>query len=302
MTGQEFYGETFARRFGAPTAPAFVTRTLKKSAVAVTYLRQEQPTFELSDRPPVEDAFLVSLGWGHYPKFQLFENDRAVPSEPIVGGTITIYDLKEAPRIHVNSPLIGLHFHLPRGAFDSLADEAGVRRITGLNAARGRGIDDPVMRGLSMALMPAFETPEQASRLFVEHVTLAAAAHIAQTYGGMAIRAMKRGGLAPWQERRTMELIDAHLDGDLAPAAMAAECGLSASHFARAFRASTGMAPHQWLLRRRVEKAKAAMRETVLPLAEIAVRCGFADQSHFTRVFTRIAGTSPAAWRRAIRD
>jgi AraC family transcriptional regulator len=114
--------------------------------------------------------------------------------------------------------------------------------------------------------------------------------HAAGAYLGM--RGKKKpanGGLASWQEKRAKEMIEARLDGDISPAALAQECGLSVSHFARAFRRSTGMAPHQWLLQRRVAKAKQAMRETDAPLVEIAVSCGFADQSHFTRVFSKAA-------------
>ena len=77
--------------------------------------------------------------------------------------------------------------------------------------------------------------------------------------------------------------------------------GLSPSHFARAFRGSTGMPPHRWLLNRRIEKAKDALHNTQASLAAVATACGFADQSHFTRVFTRFVGISPGAWRRALR-
>jgi AraC-like DNA-binding protein len=113
---------------------------------------------------------------------------------------------------------------------------------------------------------------------------------------------LKRGGLASWQVRRALGLLEAHLDGNISPVQLAQECGLSPSHFARAFRISTGLAPHQWLLHHRVEKAKAALRDSEASLSVIALACGFADQSHFTRVFSRCAGISPAAWRRAMRS
>jgi AraC-like DNA-binding protein len=163
-------------------------------------------------------------------------------------------------------------------------------------------MDDRVMYGLTQALLPAFEHPEQANRLFVEQVTLSVGVHAACTYGGMKPKQRPtRGGLAPWQERRAMEILDANLDGGISPTSLAQECGLSASHFARAFRQSTGMAPHQWLLQRRVEKAKQAMRNTNASLVDIALACGFANQSHFTRVFSQIAGVSPGSWRRHVR-
>ena len=80
---------------------------------------------------------------------------------------------------------------------------------------------------------------------------------------------------------------------------VAREFGLSVSHFSRAFRATVGVAPHSWLLMRRIELAKDKIREGRLPLWEVALACGFSDQSHLTRVFTRKVGVSPGAWRRA---
>ena len=81
---------------------------------------------------------------------------------------------------------------------------------------------------------------------------------------------------------------------------VARECRLSVSHFSRAFRRSMGVAPHSWLLTRRVEAAKEKLRDDRLTLLDVALACGFADQSHLTRVFTRVVGISPGAWRRAL--
>jgi AraC family transcriptional regulator len=72
------------------------------------------------------------------------------------------------------------------------------------------------------------------------------------------------------------------------------------SHFSRAFRRTMGVAPHNWLLMRRVEVAKEKLRENRLSLSDVALACGFADQSHLTRVFARTVGVSPGAWRRAL--
>lgn len=301
MGGKSSYGDAFARRFGAKAAPAFVTSTLRKSEVAVTYLNQPTPTYELSERQPIEDAYLVSFVLRDNPAYALWENGRPVPTRFIAAGETTFYDFKAAPVIHVNSPLEALHFYFPRAAFDALADNAEVPRIGELDYPRGFGADDAVIRALGAALLPAFEHPDQASRLFVDYVTLAVGAHVAHRYGGMRPFAVRRGGLAPWQERRAREILDAHLDGDIAPGWLAAQCGLSADHFARAFKVSMGMAPHRWLMHRRIDKAKAALRDGTASLASIALACGFADQSHFTRVFGRMVGVSPGAWRRAVR-
>jgi AraC-like DNA-binding protein len=107
-----------------------------------------------------------------------------------------------------------------------------------------------------------------------------------------------RGGLAPWQLRRAKELMSANLDEQFPLSRLAEECGLSVRHFARAFRHSTGVPPHRWLMTHRLNRAKEQLRDPALSLTEIALACGFADQSHFTRMFTTRLGMSPGAWRR----
>ena len=75
-------------------------------------------------------------------------------------------------------------------------------------------------------------------------------------------------------------------------------CGLSISHFSRAFHKSTGLAPHAWLLKARIDRAMTMLRRREGSISEIALACGFADHSHFTRVFRRRVGMGPAEWRR----
>jgi AraC-like DNA-binding protein len=128
---------------------------------------------------------------------------------------------------------------------------------------------------------------------------LALTAHVAQTYGGLRRSTeLARGGLAPWQAKRACERLESDLGGTLSLQQIAAEFDLSVSHFSRAFRISTGLPPHQWLLRQRVKAAQQLMTVRDLPLSEIAMSAGFANQSHFTRVFTAVIGVSPGAWRR----
>ena len=296
--GTSSFGETFARRFGAPTAPSVTATVLRKSDVTATYLCQETPTYEFSEPQPYAEAYLVSMGLYDFPGYTLWEAGRQIPTEPVVAPHITIYDLRAEPYIFVNNRLVGLHFHLPRSMFDVVADHASARRIGDLEYPHGSGIDDPTMYHLGMSLMPAFQNPQWASRLFVESVTTAIGAHIGQRYGGLRFVAPRRRGLAAWQERAAVEMLDANLDGDIPLASIAARCRLSPSHFARAFRQSTGLPPHRWLLQRRIEKAKGALRDSPATLADIATSCGFADQSHFTRVFTKLVGVSPGEWRR----
>jgi AraC family transcriptional regulator len=108
-----------------------------------------------------------------------------------------------------------------------------------------------------------------------------------------------RHGLAPWQVRRVIAHIDANLGNPIRNNELAALARLSTFHFAVAFRKSVGEAPHEHIIRRRVERAQGLMLSTDKSLSDIAAECGMADQSHLTRLFRRLVGESPAAWRRA---
>ena len=105
--------------------------------------------------------------------------------------------------------------------------------------------------------------------------------------------------LSAWQERLAKHTMVEHMAAGIPIAEVAAHCALSRSHFSRAFKKSTGLAPRDWLLQARIERARRLLAETTAPIAEVSLECGFADQSHFTRVFTRATGTTPFNWRRS---
>jgi AraC family transcriptional regulator len=111
---------------------------------------------------------------------------------------------------------------------------------------------------------------------------------------------VSKGGLAPWQKRRAAELLRENLEGRIRLADVARECSLSVSHFARSFKTTFGIAPHRWLIARRVELGKELLAQTTKPIADIAIQSGFRDPTAFTRTFRQVTGISPGQWRRYI--
>lgn len=193
--------------------------------------------------------------------------------------------------------------HLPRSGFDRLADAHGVQRLDVLPIAAGAAADDDVLAGLEQCLERTLALPAGLSTLFVSQLATAIQSHVAQTYAGQAHANLgvppraSNGGLAPWQLRRVRALIDAQLTKPIALSDLAGACNLSISHFSRSFVRSTGVSPHRWIMRRRVDLAQAELRAGDAPLADLALRYGFADQSHFTRVFSAATGKTPGRWR-----
>jgi AraC family transcriptional regulator len=105
--------------------------------------------------------------------------------------------------------------------------------------------------------------------------------------------------LAPWKLHKVLAHIEANLNTSIRNRDLAEVARLSTFHFNVAFRNSVGEPPHGYIIRRRVERAQGLMLSSEKPLSEIAAECGLADQAHLTRLFRRIVGESPAAWRRA---
>jgi AraC family transcriptional regulator len=280
------------------TPPTLITRSLRSTEVSVTETRNDNPVPGLSGSLAIEDAYLISLKLQDYPSCENWMGGRCIQKVDVHAGTTWICDLKSEPRYVINKPFHGLQFYVPRSALDSLTEQSGTRRIDELKS-RFVGHDDAIVRHIGAALREGLGRPDEVNQLFIDHMMLALTAHVAQTYGGHKYdTGRNRGGLAPRQVARACERLECDLRGKNSLQTIASELGLSVSHFSRAFRQSTGLPPHQWLLHHRVKTAKQLMSVRDLPLSEIAISAGFANQSHFTRVFSAFVGVSPRVWRR----
>jgi len=256
------YGPSLGENFGAEDAPFIVTRTLQRGEIAVTEVCVDRPLGRLSDPIPRVDAYMIDLLLRDLPNNSYWEDGREVSVVSLRAGQTTIHDLRREPLALMDKPIHSLLCYIPHATLNALADQTNVPRITELLYTPGEGIFDETMRHICLSLLPALRAPERVSRLFTDHVMLALVAHAAQTYGGMqTISRPLKGGLAPWQERRSKEMMAGDLTGATPLRDIADACGLSVSHFSRAFRKSTGLAPHAWLLQARVEAAKVLLQK-----------------------------------------
>lgn len=299
MAKRHIFSKRMQHILRLPEKQTAVIKTLQKNSLAATRCKLDVPLDVLTNSPSREDAYMIVIQIRGKNSRELWLDGKSVRTEPLHAGGVVFHDLRRSPRFYFNDPLNSVNYFLERKTLDIIADDAGASRIPELKFTPGVGVMDRVVQQLTRLILPAFDHPDHVSELFADHISLALGSHIARTYGGMrSVVAPRQGGLAAWQERRAKELMSANLRGNVSSTDLATECLLSAGHFARAFRHSTGLSPHQWLIQCRIEMADALLREGRLSLAEIARACGFADQSHFTKAYARRRGISPGAWRR----
>lgn len=284
--------------FGAPETRTVTTNTLARGVVSFSRLCAPQPLGYIA-APVREEA--IMLGFQHRElQADVFLDDRKVEVRGDNVGTFTFYDYRREWACSINTAFEATNLYLPRAALDAMLDG---ERSGDLIVQPGLCTADPVISGLVMALCPVFEGEARPTTLFLDHLGWALAAHCAANYLEPRRQAASgKGGLASWQLRLAQDIMETSLNGEVRLADLAEACGLSVKHFARAFRVSCSVPPHRWLMQRRIERSQTMLLTTGRSLAEIAVACGFADQSHFTTTFRRHLGAAPGTWRRARRN
>src|SRR5580700_1006607 len=175
-------------------------------------------------------------------------------------------------------------------ACDGTRGDVELRRVEGLVDAR--------VGALAAAVNAERVAGFPSGRLFLDSVEQALAVALVNGYA-VRHRSVQthRGGLGSARLRRIKEFVDAKIEDELTVSEMAQSVELSAAHFSRMFRKSTGESPHHFVLRHRVERAKLMLRAAEGRVLDVAVACGFKTQQHFARVFRRICGVSPTEYR-----
>jgi AraC family transcriptional regulator len=291
-------GKRLSKRYGILNVPTLVTSVSRGAAITFNRLRLDCAgrTF---DGIPAEDAYACNV---NFLKQASCSRKTRVAERHFLGeGDSMIMDRREASTVTMYSPLDTVRLYVPRLTLQDFVREHYGSSEVHLKPPQ-QVIRDPILYHIGACISALLEHPEESNSLLVDHIALSLQSHLYQTYSAAPASSPRaRGGLAPWQERRAKEAMEADFDTEITIARLAHDCRLSASQFGRAFRQSTGCTPHRWRLQRRVERAQVLLLTSDKTLAEIASSCGFFDPSHLTRAFSQTVGTSPGLWRRARR-
>lgn len=286
--------------FGCPASRLSKSQELYGSGVKFFRKSSDDPhlgqiTTEAEDR-----GFLIGVSQGRGHRRRIFHADHATTHD-FDEGSAYVRNLSDDYRADLQGSFDFLLMEVSRPFLIELAEEHGWRGRGNLRCSTGHG--DPMLSNLLRVVQPALAKSKEASPLFLDQLGTTIGIHLVETYAGVVDPSLSRGRplLSRTQLAVATDMLQNNLNGNLPISNVAGACGLSRGYFIRAFKETTGETPHRWILLRRVERARELLIGSDLSLADIALTCGFADQSHFTRIFARMTGTPPGTWRRSIR-
>lgn len=223
---------------------------------------------------------------------------------PFGAGDVSIVPAGSRPTAVMRGPFSCLHLYLPHALVRDAAAEGEHARVDGdVEVIDPRRSRDPPIERVAMEVLREMREGDVLSRLRLDALGLDLAVQVLRRHSSAAgpatdRRSMRRGGLAPWQVRRCVEMIAAGSMRDVSLTLLAPEAGLSPFHFARAFKTSVGVPPHAYQVRLRIERAQALLLRSDLPVTEIALEVGYDSSQALARAFRRQVGCSPSAYRR----
>lgn len=283
--------------FAAKGALTLRVRSLSKSSlqmIEVDY--REHGGGGNASFPRLEDTYLIGVRCRAEVSKASVDGKVFDYSSPL-GHTHCLY-VSAVDFVELNTHSHTLELMLPRAFMRTVAEDLGVAEVVVLGVEPCFVVPDPIIPTLTEHLRPYLDAPETLDPLRADSFMWAFAIYVMRRYGGLTERRPRHGGLTVDQERLAKEWIEATLPVGTSLAELAGVCGLGVSRFVRAFGCSTGVSPYRWLIGRRVERTKTLLG-AAFPLADIALACGFADQSHMTRTFKRATGMAPRSWQLA---
>jgi AraC family transcriptional regulator len=297
--GSQMFGSTLAAIFNAPKYHCAMKGTLGSPEFAVTRLQSGPRPIEKAPVYPEDDALLVcvALTPTAVNQWRALYGGREVGVSKSIAFATTVLDLRCPMEMWVRGPFDYLHYYLSDSLLKSVANENEIATPSGLQESFF--VEDLVVAQLTRSILSQVRHGEPLDKLALDQIAMLLSAHVLQRYC-RALRAARspRSGLQTWQRIQAEEMLRAQLDGNLSIKELATACSLSPSHFARGFRRSFGTSVHQYLIRLRLEKAKALLGGTKKKLSEIAALSGFCDQAALSRAFSRVEQVTPSRWRR----
>lgn len=280
--------EEYARLPLYPRSPVLTSSKIGWDGIFFEY--HQQPAY---DTPKHRyDWYIVTINTGRPVTVETWAESQPFQRKPLLPGEISLYPASLCYRERTDRAGEFIDLHLDPKWFSPLDQPV---TPTDAQLLPCLGFPDPLIRQIGLELKRELEST--ADRLYAESMASALAVHLLRRYAlDRSSNLEPAGKLSAHKLRQVIEYIDQHLDQNLSLSTMAAVVQISPYHFARLFKRSIGLTPHQYVVQCRVERARQLLRQGQLEIAEIADRVGFANQSHLNRHFKRLTGVTPKAF------
>ncbi|BCM92685.1 virulence regulon transcriptional activator VirF [Abditibacteriota bacterium] len=254
-------------------------------------LRGYYPQFEVEDR--VAPHFAIDI---HLSKPYSLEWKRRGTYERtwMVQSNLCLSPANEPISMRWRDTLELLSVHLEPSLISKTAEAMGLRGQ--FEIPERHGDTDTQVEHICRALWVESEAGYPTGRIFSDSLSTALASRLLKNYGVQRPKSESEAHLSPRSWKAVRNFIEEHLDQNIGLEELAQVAGLSSYYFARCFKATVGLSPHQYIIERRIERARHLLSNSSLSIAHIALQCGFSDQSHLTRHMKRLMGVTPAAF------
>jgi AraC-like DNA-binding protein len=288
------YARHVGDRFLLASDPQVIARRVDASISLVTGNRDGSV---VSAPLPYDEAYVFVVRLEDTTPYQLWINGQFLLSGELQRGSCSIFDLRTQAYASGIRRFQHVHFYMTKSFLDTVAAELGYGSSELVIPDRF-AFNDRIMFHMAKSLVPVFRSRRYASTSFVDHLVNAAASHLISRYSSRQhIGKLLVPNLSASRLSAAMEMMEAHLDGDLALSKLAAFCGVSASEFVILFRQRTGTGVAEWLARRRTDKAIAFLRDSKKPIDEIARMAGYSDGTQMAASFMAVLGNPPEFFR-----
>ena len=250
--------------------------------------------------PAMRDFLLVSYKTGVTPMERRFDGRW---SQATCGpGVVSLLTRSQASHWNWSQDVAVDHVYLTQEFVSSVAAEVAGRSVSEVSLADVLRTDDPLLATMVDLIAGEAKSPGLGGAMYAEAAARQLVVHLLRNYASVSVRpAAEAGCFSEGQSRTILEFIDAHLDGTIDLATLAATVNMGACTFSRYFRRTFGIAPYSFVMERRLECARRLLAETGVPTKTVASMCGFSDQSHLARLFARRYGMPPARFRKSSR-
>jgi AraC family transcriptional regulator len=262
---------------------------------------QHESPFEAAVEP-VSDHLLVFHLNG--PVYVSGEVEDIRVRQLVPAGSLFLWPAGSGFRVQLEASVRTIHLYIRSSVVEEVAASLGYDEPGTVHIAPRLGETDELLEQLALEVGRAATSQTTSAQLYIDHLALAIAARLIRINSPDAFSGVASGiqGLTAAQLKRAKDYIETHLNEVIRLLSLSEASGLSVSHFTRRFKVATGLSPHQFVLSRRVERAKRLLKHTNEAIAQIALCCGFSHQEHLTHTFKRFTGNTPGRYRQTIRN